>query len=248
MGAKDRKQRDTDVDQPLGVLGLVGRFARQLPGADFAEEQLHNIETRAMRELKQRLESVDDRRLPPPDDYLSTGQKPQLSTARPPAALMAELLGRSNAQSEQEALAYFYSSILRQLVPDEARLLATLADGGSHPVLHIGIGPPIGTPRRVVENFSHLGKTAALRLRDFTPAYLSRLHSLELVEEGPEDKEQTLKYQILESEKIVREAAQLAEKGKTTGTGLRFIRRVVRISPQGRALWGACQSPQTDKD
>ena len=244
MAVSDKKR--VAEAAPAGVLGLVGRFARQLPGADFAEEQLHNIESRALRELKQRLESVDDRRLPPPDDYEQSNKKPR-HISRHPSAAMADLLSRAEEQTEEQAQLYIYNNILSELVPDEARLLSVLSDGTEHPLLHIAVGAPIGTPRRVVENISHLGKNAVLKLRDSAPEYITHLRNLALLEEGPADKEQDIKYQVLESEKTVRELAQAAEKGTVPGMGVRYVRRVIRISPLGRALWEACQ-PQQKND
>ena len=246
MGRSDsnkERARSLDEDRATGMLGLVSRFARQLPGAEFAEEQLHSLESRALRELKQRLEGVDDRRLPPPIGFTPTqsGDAESETGITPPARLMADLMKRAEEQTEEQARWYLYSLILKQLVPDEARLLHTLAEGGAQPLLHLGVGPLLGTPRIVAENFSHLGKTAMLRLKDEAPAYITHLRSLGLLETGPEDKELALKYQILESEKLTREVADRIEQEAGAGRGVRYIRAVLRISPLGQELWDACQ-------
>lgn len=252
MGTADNNKatpETTDSDAG-GMLGLARRLARQLPGADFAEEQLHNIETRALRELKQRLASVDDRRLPAPAmHHAEPGQSISASPlAQHPGALMADLLDRATDQTTEQAQLYLYSMLLSQLVPDEARLLGALSDGGEHPLLHVGLGAPIGAPRRVAENFSALGKTASLKLKENTPAYITHLRGLGLLEEGPEDRDQEIKYQIMESEKAVRDIAKQAEKGSAPGMSVRYIRRVIRISSLGRQLWEACLPAQPDDE
>lgn len=257
MGKQDRKKHALEPaeETAAGMLGLMGRFARQLPGASFAEEQLNVLEKRAMRELKQRLDAVDDRRLPAPNDHhpvsVSSAESQVVSASllsQHPAELLTDLLERAYEQTAEQAQLYLYTMILRELVPDEARLLGALSDGAEYPLLHIGVGPPIGTPRRVAENFSNLGKTATLKLREFTPAYITHLRNLDLLETGPEDKEQEIKYQILESDKAVREVVAEAEKGTAPGMGVRFIRRVIRISPLGQELWNACQPGASEVD
>ncbi len=246
MGTFDKKRGDpSDAASSVGILGLVGRFARQLPGAEYAEEQLQSIEARAMRELKQRLESIDDRRLPAPEHPVSGGHH-ALFRGPHPRSILAGLLAEADDQTAEQARLSVYSHILSQLVPDEARLLGALSDGVEHPLLHVGIGPPFGTPRPLAENFSNLGKTASLKLKERTPKYITHMRSLELLEEGPEDKEQDIKYQILESDKGLREVTQAAEKGTAPGIGVRYIRRVIRIAPLGEAIWQTCQPTEVD--
>lgn len=236
--ATSRKRRGSgNGDLPEGIIGLVGRFARQLPGAEFAEEQYHNIETRALRELKQRLDSVDERRLPAPENHQPARPLP---TGRHPTLLLADLLERSIDQSSDEARLYLFSRMLQDLVPDEARILALLADGEPQPLIHIGLGPLIGSVKRVAENYSDLGKTAALKYRDMAPIYIRHLRHLGLLQTGPEKRQFDVQYQMLENDRLTRSVAEEAEKGSTTGIGVRYIRRVIRISPLGTDLWNTC--------
>lgn len=230
-------------DQASGMLGVMTRLARQLPGAEFAEEQLHTLETRAMRELKQRLEAVDDRRLAPPDWHTPSEPINPEALAQPtalsqhPGDLLDELLGRAEEQDQAQARLYLYSMILRELVPDEARILGALSEGDAYPLIHVGFAAPIGNVQRVAENFSTVGKAAAVKLLEMTPSYVSHLRNLELIETGPEDKAFEIQYQILESDRLTKPAIAYAEKNKGAGKAVKFVRRVIRIAPLGKEVW-----------
>lgn len=236
-----------------GVFGMVSRFVRNLPGAEFAEEQLHTVERRVLRELKQRLDGIDERRLPTPANYSpapiitadegghSVQVVQQSGLGQHPGELLAELMDRAMDQDRAQAQLYLFAMILSELVPDEARILGALSDGDSHPLLHLGIGGPIGTPRVVAENFSTVGKAGRVKLLEFTPAYIAHLRNLDLLETGPEDKEFEIKYQILESDRATNEAAAELGKGSGPAMGIKYIRRVIRISPLGKELWETCQ-------
>lgn len=243
---------DMEPEGGASWFGLMGRMVRNLPGADFAEEQLQTVETRVLRELQQRMDRVSrPARLPSPENYVpqpSVSSEPQSAApssasllGTPPSEVLADLLERAEQQTPEQARAYLYAMMLRELIPDEARLLGALSDGETHPLLHVGVGPMIGSAsRRVAENFSNLGKTATLKLKDFTPAYITHLRNLDLVETGPEDKEEEIKYQILESDRATLEAVKVAEKSAGPGMSMKFIRRVIRISPLGQELWNYC--------
>ncbi len=254
MAKKILRKPSRNLPRETGVSRLadrVGRLVRTLPGAEFAEEQLHSAELRVLRELKQRLDALDDhRRLPPPEDHAvpvarsSRNNKVQRSV---PGMLLDDLLAKANGQTEEEARMWLYSMLLKQLTPDEVRILNVLSDGQAHPLLHVGVGPRIGAaPKRVVENFSTLGKIAQVKLREFTPAYITHLRSLNLIETGPEDKALDMKYQVLENDAEVRKAAETANKNTGPGSGARMIRRVLRISTLGRELWETCR-PDSNK-
>ena len=246
----DKKKPAVIQAQAAGMLGRLGQIARQLPGAEFAEEQLQGIEARAMRELKHRLDAVDDRRLAAPEfqasvaaqDVPGQGALVNVDTLTPlnqkPGDLLNELLERAEQQDQAQAWQYLYSMILRELVPDEARILGALSEGDTYPLIHVGIGAPIGSIQRVAENFSTVGKAAAVKLREMTPTYISHLRNLDLVETGPEDKDFEIQYQILERDRLTKPAVEYAEKNKGPGKAVRFMRRVIRISPLGKDVWG----------
>jgi hypothetical protein len=244
--------------ETTGMIGLMGRFVRNLPGADFAEEQLQSVERRMLSELKHRMEALEERRLPVPKNYTpppTVGedgqaiQSVQSSTLdQHPSDILAELLDRAAEQDKQQAQLYLYSMMLRELVPDEARILGALSDGDIHPLLHIGIGGPIGTPRRVVENLSTVGKAATIKLPALAPAYITHLRNLDLLETGPEDKEFEIKYQILESDRETHKFVEAAKKASGPGMGIKYMRRVIKISPLGKELWEACRPAMSEEE
>ncbi len=232
-----------------GVVGRVGRLVRRLPGSSYAEEKLHDVEQRVLRELKHRMDALDERRPAAPAGHSSGSARSPASRRAgavpvnlPAAELMADLLERANEQTAEQSRQYLYQAILRELVPDEARILSALSAGDAFPLVHVGLGPPIGqVTRRIAENFSTVGKAALVKLQDRVPRYITHLRKLELVETGPEDRAFDMKYQILESEAVVRQLAEKAAKNAGVGTNVRYIRRILRIAPLGKQLWEACQ-------
>jgi hypothetical protein len=80
-----------------------------------------------------------------------------------------------------------------------------------------------------------------VQLREMTPHYLAHLLELGLVELTPEDPEQKLKYEILESATAVREAIAKIEGGAKM-TRARIVRRTVRLTALGHDLWAACHA------
>src|SRR5581483_9365543 len=101
-----------------------------------------------------------------------------------PAELMAALLERSVTQDTAAAKRELAAATLRRLVPDEARILAVLADGQTPPLIHV-LARAGG--ERILQNASLVGRTAALTLPSMTPAYVTHLRALGLVETRTED-------------------------------------------------------------
>lgn len=148
---------------------------------------------------------------------------------------MADLLERSVVQNTEDGHRDVYLSILRQLVPDEARIIAALADGPPAPLIHVL--PRAGGERRILENASLIGRTAALTLPSMTPTYVGNLRRLGLVETGPEDETNAAGYEMLMADRAVRAALKEGELSKLPA---RTVRRTLRLSDRGRALWDVC--------
>ena len=217
------------------LLDLASASLDLVPGVKQIRRVLDAVEHRALYELKQRLESlaaVDADRRPPPAPATETEN---------PSDLLGALLERSLDQTPDDARRDTFVTLLRQLVPDEARIFAALSDGGGHPVIHVTAASTLGSAtRRVRSNLSPIGQAAGVQLREMTPHYLSHLLELGLVELTPEDPEQRLKYEILESGSAVREAvAEIEAASKMTRA--RIVRRTVRLTRLGQDLWAACQ-------
>jgi len=201
-------------------LGAVPAKAIELVG-DAAERTEHEF----YRFLRSRLDAT----IPP----VAQGGRQLTSTVTGgPRDLMAGLLERSVFQDAAESKVDWFTSVLTQLVPDEARILAALADAKeSVPLLHV---LPRSGHGRILENASLIGRTAALTLPNMTPLYLTHLRSLGLVDTAPEDSDIPQQYELLLADKDVRIALKEGEMGKLPA---RVLRRTLVLTERGRELW-----------
>ena len=204
------------------------------------------FERRLLRDLEEHLGAANAQ-AGEPESRSASASTESADVAATPSAILSELLERSMEQTPEEAREHAFVTILRQLVPDEARILGALSDGGSHPVLHVTAASTLGaSTRRLLSNVSSIGQAAGVQLREMTPHYISHLVELGLVELAPENPELALKYEILESNTQVREAlAQVGRREKLSRA--RIVRRTVRLTELGRKLWVACQPPAQEK-
>lgn len=239
-----------------GVFGLIGRVteaAQNLQVTEKAQRQFQKVETRLLRELQSRLDRVAG---PAVREVKAARASISASAARArasfvavpvggeaPDLLLQGLLERSQTQTKEEARNELFAALLKNMLPDEARILSALACGKVYPLVHVGIGPPIGAMTRyVLENASNIGKTAGLTLPQMTPIYLQRLHALGVVDFGSEDERAAELYKLAEADESVLQACKQA--GQESRFKARVLRRSVRISQLGRQLWQASQ-PQT---
>jgi abortive infection alpha-like protein len=240
------RRRERAPESPVDWLfGVVQAAADLVPGARVVQRGLESIERIILRELKDRLERLEpaEAETVAPETEETRSPDQRSGTAETPAAVLAELLDRSIDQTPDQARGYAFVTLLRQLVPDEARILGALSDGGAYPTVHITAASTLGSStRRVLSNVSPVGQAAGVQLREMTPHYLSHLLELGLVELGPEDPQMALKYEILESNSQIREAIAKIERGQKM-TRSRIVRRTIRLTELGRALWAACQPP-----
>jgi hypothetical protein len=151
------------------------------------------------------------------------------------AERMNELLQTSMFQTPAESLEKLAGRIAELIVPDEARIVAALADGDAYPLIHVVAGGRSRSLRRVLANASSVGRAAGVALPAQTPAYLGHLFALGLIEEGPEDRALVDDYSILSTDETVRNALDAA-----VAAGLktqRLVKRTVHLSPLGHRLW-----------
>ncbi|MCC2658548.1 MAG: hypothetical protein K0Q76_3656 [Panacagrimonas sp.] len=249
--------------EPTSLFGYVTSGAWKLAtGAprfaiDLAHKGISEAEKRALNSLRRRMDAVADDPSEHDDDDapharpMSHGARGEPAAASgsgaggPPAprvsasALLARLLEDSAEQTVESAQERLNLRLIRQLVPDEARILAALADGHSAALVHLGAGPRVGpASQRWLENLSPVGRECGARLLDQTPNYIRHLRDLGLLESGEEDKSLHLKYQLIEADTQVRKACAEIEK---SGMRPKFFRRTIRISEAGLALWKACE-------
>lgn len=243
---------------------LAGRAVRtgysvgkRVPGVHAAERGARSAERLVLTELSKRLDEVDD----PYRAALSqasamtrhgangasgqgrTGSRdipntvtvvPAEGNTEPLRAAMAELLNHSIGFGPDRAREYLYAVILRQLTPDEARIVAALADGAAYPSVDIVERSALGGAGRVVlGNASTVGKAAGVSLLDHVPSYVTRLIGLGIVELDEHAPAMETQYEILLTDSAVREAEESAKRPK-------IIRRTVHLSALGAEFWHAC--------
>lgn len=220
------------------------RLVAGLPGAAYAEDQLHQAEDAVLRELKARLDRLEPTRASVKSTSVSSNDgydgQPAV-VAETAGETMTRLLAESTAQKKAGAENAVYARLLASLLPDEARIVAALSDGEPHAVVHAGHGARVGPiSHRIASNLSAIGRTAQVRALDHVPHYIEHLSTLGLVRIGPGMRELAMKYQIIENDKPIREL--VAEVHQESGKNVRFSRHSLRISTLGQQLWDACQS------
>ncbi|MFD2417485.1 Abi-alpha family protein [Amycolatopsis pigmentata] len=151
-----------------------------------------------------------------------------VSAADPLRVAMKDLLDASAEFDHEQAREDLYVTVLRQLTPDEARIVSVLATGVAFPAVDV-----VGRDRVVLRNASTVGEAAGVVLLEEVPAYLTRLAGLGLVDIDGENAELGAQYEILATSSLVRTALASAKRGK-------LVRRTARISGFGSRFWAAC--------
>jgi len=219
----------------MSVFDDAARLARRLGPLLAAPTRVFELYARGLQTTEQLALGALRARM---DAVAPPRQLPALESARDasPAQLMAQLLERSLTQDAAGGKREAHVAMLRQLVPDEARIIAALAEGPGAPLLHV---LPRAGGERILANASLIGRTAALTLPSQTPAYVTHLRQLGLVDTGPEDPGNKQGYEMLMADKAVRAALKEGELGKLPA---RVVKRTLVLSAQGRALWEATRS------
>ncbi|ADJ50297.1 hypothetical protein AMES_8471 [Amycolatopsis mediterranei S699] len=220
-------------------------LGRKLPGVETAERGVRQVERQLLTELRRRLDEVDDpyhaaltaasaMNRPAAIEATVTLVPVRDNRGEPLRAAMAELLNHSVGFGRERAREYFYAIILRQLTPDEARILSALSDGSPFPAVDVvertGLG---GHGRVVLRNASTVGKAAGVSLPDQVPGYVTRLIGLGLVDLDEEVPSLETQYEILMTDETVREAEKHVRRAK-------FVRRTIHVSRLGAQFWQAC--------
>jgi len=224
----------------MGLLSRAAGIVRVVPGGalpasalELSERLLGVAESVAVRVLADRLAAHGRLALPATASAPAAAQPP---TPETPATILQGLLARSMQSNTATGIEEYHVALLRQLVPDEARILATLATGVASPLVSI---LRRGSGDTLLANASLIGRTAAITLPSQTPAYVTHLLDLGLVEIGEEDPNASLDYELVLAERDVRDALRSGVLGKLPA---KVVRRTVRISDAGRELWAAAQS------
>jgi hypothetical protein len=139
------------------------------------------------------------------------------------------LLVTAEDQTPAEARAAAMLRTAHELLPDEARILARLADGSRHPVIQAHLGG-----RHVVRNHSSVGRAARVHSQELTPSYVTHLLDLGLVELVPHEEGDVIEFELLEAETSVRAVLGPYDHRKLVKP--RITRQLVQLSEDGRAF------------
>jgi hypothetical protein len=198
-----------------------------------ATEGLREVERQVLSTLRKRLDEVDDPYVvalsAASSGNESSSQGEIVPATEPLRAAMKELLDRSVTFDRDRAREYLYATVLRELTPDEARILAVLSDGDAHPAVDV----VVRGERILLRNASTVGKAAGVTLPDEVPSYLTRLAGLGLVDVTGEDPALSSQYEILATDELVRAASATAKRAK-------IVRHTLRLSRFGARFWAAC--------
>lgn len=241
----ERDESNADPRQPglLAAFDVAARLTtdsiRRLPGGRQALALAGELERSALTLLRERLvqlERIGDDGGRPAPAALPPSPADHAGVSAPVHAF-AELLERSRQETPADARQDAVMWTLRQLVPDEARMVAELAAGTTYPVVHVDLGGlGVGTTR-VVRNISSIGRGFALHSKELTAQHLAHLLELGLVELGDEEEQHALEYEILEADSTVRRALEAAAAKRRHRA--RVVRQSVALSEFGRSFWEA---------
>lgn len=212
--------------------GRLSELMQRLPGGDFARQQVESIETRMLLELRQRLNALE------PDVTESSRGRSRGSAS--PAEQFRSLLARSAAQKNPQAAeeAYF-NWALRQMIPDHARILSALSDRATYPLIDVVSTSKlvVGASRVELSGVCSVGKNAGVQCPQLTHLYVQHLCRLGLAEVDPQVGDDTMRYQMLETETIVRETLDRIKHGGRRG---HLVRQTLKMSALGDRLWSVC--------
>jgi hypothetical protein len=152
---------------------------------------------------------------------------------------LRRLLAEADAQDAAAGRAAWLARAVEHLVPDEARILAVLAEesdtGPGRALVHIHCMTPTGLAgESLLENVAGVGDASRLALPQLVPYYVGRLLTLDLAEIGPEDPRLEDDYPALLAEPQVLAALTAARR---QGLTPRVMRHSLRLSALGRELW-----------
>lgn len=239
LAAAEGETEDTGDTSLIGS-SLAGRLLRRIPGGDFAERQLERVEARIVQRLKARLDAADQSMQASVFAISVPARQRGTAPGGRPGNLLRRLLERSQEpRTKQQAEAEYFTQLLREMVPDEARILAALSDSVSYPVIDVLTASRFSiVARPVVECVSSVGKSAGVQAPDLAPDYVRHLRRLGLVDIVSQQTSDEQQYQILETDSEVRRAVDAAHKG---GQRAQILRRSIRMSAVGGRLWSACK-------
>ena len=229
------------------LLGRSGwRIAKQLPGVTVVEQQAQRLRQAAAAEVFRVLDLPQQLFGPasPEEQRVMMLVHDGETDPAPLRTAMSELLHRSSEASGRKSRDYLFGTIVSQLVPDEARILARLADGRSFATIDVvAKAGARSAPRIVLANVSTVGAAAGVGVPRSTATYLTRLKGFGLIDFDTPADDLADQFATLNTDEAVLEARASIARAKL-GT-MKFVRKSVSLSPLGREFWAACAPDRT---
>lgn len=231
---------------PGGALATSGIEAvekriESVPALHWARHRAAEIQIAALLSLRERLTNRNGTAHTAPagstPSHAADNGRAQPAATESAAALLAALVERGMAQTSEEARNLALGRIVNQLVPDEAKLIVLLAQGGQ-PLLNVVAVSAFGSPSEpLLNNVTSAARHVSVRSREVVAHYVSHLTDLGIIEIGPETPELAVEYEILEADGDVRYAVErAAERRRARG---RITRHTLQLTDLGRELWAS---------
>ncbi|WP_375487015.1 Abi-alpha family protein, partial [uncultured Jatrophihabitans sp.] len=222
------------------------RVARQLPGVGVVEAQAQRLVQAAEQEFARLLEvpqHLGAAAANPEELRVMSLVRDAADDAEPLRTAMTELLDRSSEADSERSREYLFGSIVSQLVPDEARVLAALADGRAFAVVDVvqKANGRSGHDQLVLANVSTVGTAAGLSAPGNVGTYLGRLHGFGLIEFTHDPAHVDVQFDALLRDPSVVSARAGIDAGRQGNA--KIVRKAVVLSALGRDFWTACAPP-----
>ncbi len=220
----------------LESIALIGkseveRLTEKVPPLAWAKQQREGFERRVLRELRQRM----DRATGAGDTAAPSDPAPSEVTTS--VQVLGSLLDAGLRQTAEQAREATLLRAVRELVPDEAKMLIAMVGDEGQAMLHVNVGR-----QRVLSYVTSAARAANVRSRDMSERYITHLIDLGLVEAGPQDATIPLEYELLEGSTVVRAVIDASSRlGR-----VRIERGTVRLTELGRALWAGYSGDDTN--
>ncbi len=247
------------------LLGRSGwRIARQLPGVNGVEQRTLRLRQAAAHELGRLLDVSQQFTTPAGTASAGTASASTVAASAEeqrvmmlvrdagtdPAPLrtaMTELLDRSAESDVDQSRDYLFGTIVSQLVPDEARILAALATDRRFAAVDV-VAKQVGRSdgRVALAHASTVGAAAGIALPQNESTYLTRLQGLGLIEFGKQTGGLEKQFESLQDDPVVVAARKRVEKGKHSSA--KISRKSVQLSALGREFWAACAPPDPRRE
>lgn len=145
-------------------------------------------------------------------------------------ALLRQLGDPAQPQHEHPA----FSRILRELVPDEARIMRFLALAGAQPVIDVRTKTPLGVGSELIAGGINLvAEMAGATYPDRNQQYLANLTRLGMIRFSEEQVEDPRRYSFIEAQPVAAAAMARAKRAHT-------VYRSVAITQFGRQFCEVC--------